>query len=192
MIFFENQYFFPSHVQLSSTSISLLPMFSESPTIVERFKPGFVYERRSQHESGSTSFVPPSNLDLALDPAPASTTLRRSTRPSRPPNWYGFFSHVSLVATLSTISIPSCYKQAMEHECWKIAMQAELQALEENHTWDIVLCPPIVKPIRSKWVFSVKLRSDGSLDQYKARLVALGNKQNMGLIMRRHLPLLPK
>ena len=25
--------------------------------------------------------------------------------------------------------------------------------------------------------FSVKLRSDGSLDRYKARLVALGNKQ---------------
>ena len=82
VIFFENQYFFPSHVQLSSASVSLLPIFSESPTIVELFKPGFVYERRSQHESGSTSFVPPSDLDLAPDPAPASTTLRRSTRPS--------------------------------------------------------------------------------------------------------------
>ena len=61
-----------------------LPIFSKSPPIVERFKPGFVYERRSRHESGSTSFVPPSDLDLAPDPAPASTTLRRSTRPSQP------------------------------------------------------------------------------------------------------------
>ena len=157
VIFFENQYFFPSHVQLSSAYVSLLLIFSESPTIVERFKPGFVYERRSRHESGSISFVPPSYLDLAPDPdpdpAPASTTLRRSTRPSRPPNRYGFFSPVSLIATLSTISIPSYYKQAMEHECWKIAMQEELQALEENHTWDIVRCPPIVKPIGRKWVF---------------------------------------
>ena len=123
--------------------------------------------------------MPPSDLDPTLDPnpAPASTTLRRSTRLSQPPDWYGFFSPVSLIATLSTISIPSCYKQAMEHECWQNAMQAELQALEENHTWDIVPCPPIVKPIGSKWVFSVKLRFDGSLDRYKARLVALGNKQ---------------
>ena len=181
VIFFENQYFFPSHVQLSSASVSLLPIFSESPTIVELFKPGFVYERSSRHESSSISFMPPSDLDMAPDPAPASTTLRWSTRPSRTPNWYGFFSPVSLIATLSTISIPSCYKQAMEHECWKISMQAELQALEENHTWDIVPCPPTVKPIGSKCVFSVKIHSYGSLDRYKACLVALGNKQEYGI-----------
>ena len=178
VIFFENQYFFLSNVQLSFASASLLPIFSESPPIVERFKPGFVYERRIRHECGSTSFVPPSDLDLVPALAPASTTLRWSIRP---PNWYGFFSHVSLVSTLSTISSPSCYKQAIEHECWKIAMQVELHALEENHTWDIVPCPPTAKPIKSKWVFSVKLRYDGSLDQYKSCLVALGNKKEYGV-----------
>ena len=125
--------------------------------------------------------MPPSNLGPTPEPAPASTILRLSTCLSRPPDWYGFFSPVSLVATLSTISIPSCYKQAMEHESWQNAMQVELQALEENHTQDIVPCLPTVKPIRSKWVFSIKLRSDGSLDRYKARLVALGNKQEYGV-----------
>ena len=47
VIFFENQYFFPSHVKLPSAFVFLLPNFFESPTIVERFKPGFVYERHS-------------------------------------------------------------------------------------------------------------------------------------------------
>ena len=83
--------------------------------------------------------------------------------------------------TLSSISIPTCYTQAMEHECWQKAMEVELQALEENHTWDIVSCPPNVKPIGSKWVYTVKLKSYGSLDRYKARLVVLGNKQEYGL-----------
>ena len=49
-----------------------------------------------------------------------------------------------------------------------------------NHTWDIISCPPHVKPIGSKWIYTVKLKSDGSLDRYKARLVALGNKQEYG------------
>ncbi|RVW24373.1 Retrovirus-related Pol polyprotein from transposon RE1 [Vitis vinifera] len=127
-------------------------IFSESPTIVERFKPSFVYERRSQHESDSTSFVAPSDLEPTPDPAPASTILHRSTRVSRSPDWYGFFSPVSLVATLSTISIP----------------------LATNRPWNMI------KPIGSKWVFSIKLHSDGFLDLYKARLVALGNKQEYG------------
>jgi len=36
-----------------------------------------------------------------------------------------------------------------------------------------VCFPPAVKPIGSKWVFSIKLHSDDSLDRYKAQLVAL-------------------
>ncbi|WVZ03114.1 hypothetical protein V8G54_023920 [Vigna mungo] len=48
-------------------------------------------------------------------------------------------------------------------------------------TWDIVPCPPSVKPLGNKFVFSIKLRSDGCIDRYKARLVVLGNKQEYGL-----------
>jgi len=160
-----------------------MPHFLDSSHTVERFKPGLVYTRRrlpsgSLPDSTPTlDYVPPSTLDPITDVLP----LRRSTRSSKPPDWYGFFTPISLSTTLSSISIPSSYTQAMEHDCWKKAMQEELQALQENHTWDIVSCPPTVKPIGSKWVFSIKLRSDGSLDRYKARLVALGNRQEYGI-----------
>ena len=54
-------------------------------------------------------------------------------------------------------------------------------ALKENDSWGIVSCPSNVCPIGCKWVYSIKLRSDGTLDRYKARLVVLGNRQEYGL-----------
>jgi hypothetical protein len=48
----------------------------------------------------------------------------------------------------------------------------EIAALEHTDTWDLVPCPPRVRPITYKWVYKVKTRSDGSLECYKARLIA--------------------
>ena len=43
-----------------------------------------------------------------------------------------------MIATLSSIAIPFSYKQAMEHECWRNAMQVEMDALAANDTWNIL------------------------------------------------------
>lgn len=50
--------------------------------------------------------------------------------------------------------------------------EEEFQALKENQTWDLVPIPKDVKPISCKWVYKIKTRPDGSIDRYKARLVA--------------------
>jgi hypothetical protein len=43
-----------------------------------------------------------------------------------------------------------------------------------------VPCPQRVRPITCKWVYKVKTRSDGSLEHYKACLVARGFQQEQG------------
>lgn len=60
-------------------------------------------------------------------------------------------------------------------------MQEELDALEKNHIWDIVQGLASIKPIGCRWVNSFKLKPYGSLDRYKARVVALGNRQDYGI-----------
>ncbi|WVZ03036.1 hypothetical protein V8G54_023842, partial [Vigna mungo] len=160
VIFLESVYFFANHHDSFSSPISVLPLFSNS--------------------SAGQSHGPLQDISLDADPVqapePEPAPLRRSSRIGKPPKRY----ICSMTATLSSIPIPSSYKQAMQNECWKKAIESELLALEENQTWDIVPCPPSVKPLGSKFVFSIKLHSE-------ARLVVLGNKQSMALTMTRLL-----
>ncbi|KAK2396270.1 putative mitochondrial protein [Trifolium repens] len=178
VIFQENTYFFATNQDThSSISKSVLPLFPNSTAGEQTRQPLLVYQRRP------TVPLPPPDHSLDADPTiqPEPAALRRSTRVRKPPEKYGYSEPLSLTATLAYVPIPSSYKQAMEHKCWRDAIEAELLALEENQTWDIVPCPKSIKPLGSKFVFNIKIRSDGSIDRYKARLVVLGNKQEFGL-----------
>lgn len=123
---------------------------------------------------------PPQDICLVVGPVEEESEpapLRCTSRDKKPPERY----INCMTASLSSILVPSSYKQAMENDCWQKSIETELLALEENQTWDIMPCPSSVKPLGSKFVFSIKLHLDGSIDRYKARLVVLGNKQEYGL-----------
>ena len=60
-------------------------------------------------------------------------------------------------------------------------MEVEYQALVNNHTWDLVPNSDGLRVIQCKWVFRTKLKANGSLDKYKARLVANGFQQTNGV-----------
>ena len=63
---------------------------------------------------------------------------------------------------------------------WKAAMQEKYDSIMKNQTWDLVDRPAKRKIIGTKWVWKAKYKSDGSLEKYKARLVAQGYSQVEG------------
>lgn len=99
---------------------------------------------------------------------------RKSLRQRRPNPKY---ANAALIEDLE----PANYKEAAKSGKWRKAMEEEIIALRQNQTWDLMPKPEGVKPISCKWVYKVKTRADGSIERYKARLVARGFSQQYGL-----------
>ncbi|KAF6767306.1 Zinc finger, CCHC-type, partial [Kalmanozyma brasiliensis GHG001] len=64
---------------------------------------------------------------------------------------------------------------------WEEAIKRELESHATNNTWTVVPTPTRANIIGCKWVFKVKRKADGSIDKYKARLVAQGFSQKHGI-----------
>ncbi|KAL8103627.1 hypothetical protein AgCh_027995 [Apium graveolens] len=89
--------------------------------------------------------------------------------------------HKCFMSKVCDIHEPATYHEASLNPLWIEAMAKEIDALNSNNTWDFVDLPPGKKAIGSKWVFKVKLKSDGSLERCKAHLVAKGYNQRFGI-----------
>jgi len=85
------------------------------------------------------------------------------------------------LAATAHFADPVYFHTAVQDPKWCHAMNLELQALEHNHTWDITSLPPGKKAIGCRWIYRTKFKSDGSVDKFKARLVAQGYSQQFGI-----------
>jgi len=66
---------------------------------------------------------------------------------------------------------------SLDVDLWQEAINDKMDFLLSNETWNLVDLLPGCKPIGCKWVLKNKLKPDGIVDKYKARLVAKCFKQ---------------
>ncbi|GKB62086.1 zinc finger, CCHC-type containing protein [Tanacetum coccineum] len=75
---------------------------------------------------------------------------------------------------------PKIFDEAMKSQdiaFWKEAINDEMHSIMGNNTWVLVNLPLGYKPLGCKWIFKRKLKVDGTIKKFKARLVIQGFKQ---------------
>jgi hypothetical protein len=141
-----------------------------------------------------THILPPDNAVLgesSLDPAPGSSAAPPDPVPStaatrtclqsgirKPKKFNDGTVHYAYLATSSE---SYTIQEAFFVPQWKSAMQDEYNALLRNKTWKLVSPQPGRNLIDCKWVYKIKHKADGSMDRHKARSVAKGFKQCLGI-----------
>ena len=79
---------------------------------------------------------------------------------------------------------PQSFKEAVsgpEAPLWKEAINSEVESILHNRTGEMVDLPSGCKPLGYKWIFKKKMKADGSIDKYNARLVIKGYRQKESL-----------
>ncbi|CAL9017956.1 unnamed protein product, partial [Prunus brigantina] len=188
----------PTHISSSPHLSSPLPNATSNPTAVasQTTQPSppsslQVY-RRTPHRTVLTFPSP--------DPDPVLPSSSRHSSPSatsrvRPSTTHSMvtrakiglhkpnpkYAHHAFLDSPKDIVEPTCFSQANKFQEWRTAMGEEFNALQRAGTWVLVPPKPTLNVLPNKWVFRIKRNSDGSVQRYKARLVANGFHQQEGL-----------
>ena len=131
------------------------------------------------HSSFPVDLVP-SDLDLPI-------ALRKGVRSRTIHPISNFVSYHRLSSSfsvftshLSSIEIPKNVQEAFGDPRWKATVVEKVKALEKNGTSELVTLPKGKRTMGCKWVFPLKYKSNGSVERYKARLVAKDLLRLMG------------
>ncbi|KAL0463243.1 UNVERIFIED_CONTAM: Retrovirus-related Pol polyprotein from transposon TNT 1-94 [Sesamum latifolium] len=118
--------------------------------------------------------------DVGVNPSSTSLTHEESDEPRRSKRARVVKNFGSDFVTYNIKDDPVTFKDVMassEAKQWKQAVKSEMDSIVSNRTWVLVDLPPGCTTIGCKWIFMKKLKPDGSVDKFKARLVAQGFKQ---------------
>nr|KAJ0211350.1 hypothetical protein LSAT_V11C400187200 [Lactuca sativa] len=72
---------------------------------------------------------------------------------------------------------PKTFSEAMasrDVHFWKEAIHDEIDFIMHNNTWVLADLPHGCKTLGCKWILKRKMKVDGTIDKYKARLVIQG------------------
>ncbi|CAL8161767.1 unnamed protein product [Prunus armeniaca] len=74
----------------------------------------------------------------------------------------------AFVTKMDSIKIPTHVEDVFSDPKWAEAMNIEMEALQKNNTWDIVDLPKGTKPMRYRWLVTMKYNADGTVERYKS------------------------
>ena len=163
---------------------------------------GFLATLPSEYDSAKPRFCPVLRYHLSRRPLAGFFALRyhpllhlplyllRQTvllldKPSQFPHFVPITScllnPVLLLHLWTLFCCLTLFQVTLSHPSWYSAMIEEMDALNENGTWNLVHLPTGKKTIGCRWVFAIKVNPDGSVAQLKARLVAKWYTQTYGV-----------
>nr|DAD40346.1 TPA_asm: hypothetical protein HUJ06_014669 [Nelumbo nucifera] len=164
-----------------NTTIDSSPSTNISPDAIQSTHP------KTQPRRSSRPHTLPSYLDQYHCQIPnlKSNSIFKASNPHPISSTYSThklsYSHRIFATKISQTKDPKTYNEAIKSQCWKDAMALEIKALEQNNTWVLTDLPTGKRLIGCKWIFKTKYHADGSIERYKARLVANGYTQQNGI-----------
>ena len=185
VVFWEHKMFY----QLPHVPVSLIPYIDslpnlfpeESPTSLSK-SPPFITDvpSHASDELPASIIIVPTDTAPTVDPVGPSDShaLCRSHWVTTLPSHLRDFHCISALASLQE---PQTFHEASSNHLWQQAMKEELDALYKTRTWDLVDLPSGKSTIGCKWVYKIKTQSNGTVDLYKACLVAMGFTQEYGI-----------
>ena len=145
------------------------------------------------HAQSHSPVTRPEVSSQALKEEPTQDPTRYPSRNRRRPEYLRDYACEVESDDQTHLSIDYCYRvmcgvpltfreavNSSNSEKWVSAMDEEMQSLRENKTFTLTNLPEGKDVVGGRWVYTIKNNVDGS-DKYKARYVAKGYSQKMGV-----------